>query len=389
MKNLVIFGCLLLASCTKTAIDQQVPAAKMNEQQRCDFGMTSFNLTKRPAVEQFSHEALRRRPGGNGGTTTTPPPPGVPVLYLDFDGEVVSGTAWNSSGDINCAPANLTADAIQQIIQRVSNDFSPFNVLITTDAAVYNSSTAKRTKVIITESWEWYGQAGGVAYQGTFAPGSTTPCFVFSSLLNYSTKAVAEAISHESGHTIGLYHQSSYDANGVKTAEYNSGVGTGEIAWAPIMGNSYGRNLSLWHKGSSNVSATYIQDDVAIIQSAVGSKTDDFSNGITGAAVLTATADAVINNATDVDYFSVTAAANQTISVTPFNTGISHAGSNVDLVLKVYNAQGVLLSSINDGPVLNASVALSAGSYYISVSAGSNANTTTHGMLGKYKISLQ
>ncbi len=389
MKNLVILGCLFLASCTKTAIDQQVPTAKMNEQQRCDFGLTSFNLTKRPAVEQISQEALRRRPGGNGGTTTTPPPPGVPVLYLDFDGELVSGTAWNSTGDINCAPANLTADAINQIIQRVTNDYSPFNLLVTTDAAVYNASTAKRTKVIITESWEWYGQAGGVAYQGSFAAGSTTPCFVFSSLLNYNTKAIAEAISHESGHTIGLHHQSSYDANGVKTSEYNSGTGTGETAWAPIMGNSYGRNLSLWHKGSSTISATYIQDDVAVIQSQLGSKTDDFSNGISGAAVLTASADAVINNATDVDYFSVTATTDKTVTVTPFNTGISHAGSNVDLVLKVYNAQGVLLSSINDGSVLNASVVLSAGSYYISVSAGSNANTTTHGMLGKYKISLQ
>ena len=147
--------------------------------------------------------------GGGGGTT----PPSANVILLDFNGEYVANTMWNVNGPFTCAPANLNAEEVGLILQRVITDFTPFNITVTTDEAVYNAANpSKRTRVVITESWEWFGQAGGVSYINSFTWGTNTPCFVFSSLLGYNVKMIAEACSHEAGHTLGLRHQSLYDA---------------------------------------------------------------------------------------------------------------------------------------------------------------------------------
>ena len=389
MKNLLIFGfVILLASCSKNSIDKQASSLQEKEKQTCDFGIKSFTLTKREPVNLENGMISDKRPPGGGGAPPPPPPAGTGVLLLDFDGQFVSGTSWNYGGDFTCAPANLTADQINQIVQRVTNDYSPFNVVVTTDEAVFNATSYKRMRAIITESWEWFGQAGGTSFQNTFTAGSTTPCFVFSSLLNYNTKQIGEAASHETGHTLNLRHQSVYGANGVKISEYNSGQGAGEIGWAPIMGNSYSQNLTLWHYGPNSVGASSIQDDAAIIATALGYRTDDYSNTVSSAAALSASLNGIINNSSDLDFFSVNLGATTTVTLTPFNVGVNNEGSDVDLVLRIYNSQGTLISATNNVNTLNAVTVLGAGNYYISAGTVSNLYTTTYGMIGKYNISL-
>ena len=324
--------------------------------------------------------------GGGGGTTTQTP---SSVIYLDFDGQYVANTMWNVNGPINAAPANLTTEEVNLIFQRVAADFSPFNVTVTTDEAVYNAGNyLKRTRVVVTESWEWFGQAGGVSYLNSFTWGDNTPCFVFSSLLGYNVKKIAEACSHETGHTLGLRHQSLYDANGVKIDEYNWGQGSGEIGWAPIMGASYNENLSLWHNGPNSLGATYLQDDVAKIAAVVGFVNDEYSNATTNATSLSGSKTGLINSSTDVDFFSVNNQQTKTLSLTPVNVGVNNDGSNLDLILKIYNNQGTLISSINDPMILNAGVSLSPGSYYISAGTTDNQFASKYGMLSKYIISV-
>ena len=382
MKTLIILGLVfLLVSCSKNNTDKQSLVQQDVEKQTCDFGIKSFTLTKREPVN--SGTSSNRRPPGGGS-----PPAGTGVILLDFDGQLVSGTSWNTNGDFTCAPANLTTEAINLIINRVINDYSPFNVVVTTDEAVFNATTNKRMRVIITESWEWFGQAGGTSMMNTFTAGSITPCFVFSSLLNYNTKQIGEAASHETGHTIGLRHQSTYDANGIKISEYNYGQGAGEIGWAPIMGCAYYQNLSLWHRGPNSIGSTSIQDDAAVIVSALGYKADDYSNTVSGATVLSSSLNGVINNSTDLDFFSVNLGSSATITLTPFNVGVNNEGANVHLILKIYNSQGGLISATNNINILNAMTVLPAGNYYISTGTTSNSYTTTYGMIGKYNISL-
>src|SRR5687767_9183256 len=73
------------------------------------------------------------------------------TIYLDFDGQYVSGTVWNGGGTINCAPAVLTDAQIIQVFNRVSEDFRPFNLNITTSEAVYNAAPLnRRVRIIVT-----------------------------------------------------------------------------------------------------------------------------------------------------------------------------------------------------------------------------------------------
>ncbi len=387
MKYLFILALFCLAACSKTIDIPAEPTKVANQSgefETCKFGMTQFNMVKRPAVADG--EAMRGKPVKvtSGGSSS-----GGSVILLDFDGQKISGTSWNWNGDIIAAPANLTAAQIEEIFQRVANDYSPFNITVTTDEAVYAAANVnKRTRVVLTETWEWFGQSGGVAYINSFTWGNDTPCFVFSSLLNYGTKYIAEAASHEAGHTIGLYHQASYDANGVMISEYNRGQGTGEIGWAPIMGVGYYENVTLWHNGPKASGATSLQDDVAIIKNAVGAKTDDYTNTTSGAASLTGSLEAMINSNTDIDFFSIDIASTKTVSVAPFNLGANNSGANLDLVLKVFNSQGVLISTIDDASVLSETTTLNAGKYYISVNTTANQYAEKYGMLGRYNINL-
>ena len=156
------------------------------------------------------------------------------VILLDFNGHYVTGTMWNVYGAYTCNSSGLNNAAITEVFNRVAEDYRPFNINVTTDETKYNAAPAnRRIRVVITTSYEWYGNgAGGVAYLNSFTWGDNSPCFVFSSLLNLSVKNIAEAASHEAGHTLGLRHQSSYDGNCVKTSDYNWGYGAGEIGWA-------------------------------------------------------------------------------------------------------------------------------------------------------------
>jgi len=359
----------------------------------CDFGITNFDLTKRPAIDDvFANQGKGGHGNGGGGTGgggtggggTSP----AGVILLDFDGQTVSGTDWNTMGTIYCAPANLSGDGVTSILNRVINDYSPFNVIVTTDESIYNAAPiSKRMRVIITETWEWFGQAGGTSFIGSFTWGNNTPCFVFSSLLGYNEKKIGEAASHEAGHTFGLRHQAVYSGTTL-ISQYNYGTGSGEIGWAPIMGCSYNQNLSTWHNGPNTISSTSFQDDAAIIASVAGSINDDYSNTTTGAASLTTSLNGVINSSTDIDFFSVNLSYSKTFSVIPFNVGTGNNGANVDFIAKIYNSSGQLISTINDPSLLQASTILSAGQYYISVSSIPNAYATTYGMRGKYSISL-
>lgn len=404
MKYLYIFCALFLFSCQKS-IDEIAQQPKVNvnsEEETCTFDISEFNMVKRPPIY---YDAARRRPRTTTTPTTptpttpttptaptpTPPPPTIAskVILIDFDGHVVSGTSWNTNGNITCAPANLSEADMTTVFQRVATDYSPFDVVITTDEAVYNSANpSSRVRLIITESWEWYGQAGGVAFLNSFKWGDNTPCFVFSSLLGYNVKSISEASSHEVGHTLGLRHQSSYNASGTKTSEYNSGQGTGEIGWAPIMGVSYSKNLSLWHNGPNSTSSTSIQNDISIISGVIGFVSDDYSNTTSGAASLSSSLQGLMNSSTDVDFFSVNISSSKNLSAIPKNVGINNEGGNLDLILSVYNSQGTLLSTTNDPNILSASTVLQAGSYFVSVSTADNTNALKYGMLSRYSINL-
>lgn len=193
------------------------------------------------------------------------------VILLDFNGYYLNNPSWNNGVPKDCLPSGLTPMDIQTILDSVSKDYIKFNVVVTTDENVYlNTSTHKRMRVVVTTSSEVYPGVAGIAYTGSMFWGNDTPCFVFSNTMSYNALRIRTATSHESGHTVGLFHQAQWDANcnllyTYKPCDYSTNTG-------PIMGSVGASCVPLWWKGPTPTACTDIQDDVAILTKNVGLK---------------------------------------------------------------------------------------------------------------------
>lgn len=321
------------------------------------------------------------------------------VVFLDFDGHVVEGTYWNGSGPLVCDPATLDASQITTIFNRIAEDYRPFTVNITTDSTKYWAAPAgHRMRVVFTTSSSWYGAAGGVAFINSFTWGDNTPCFVFTALLNNNTKNIAEAGSHEAGHTLGLRHQSLYDGQCNKVSEYHSGLGSGEIGWAPIMGVGYYRNLTLWHYGSNPYGCNDMQDDLAIILSngnGITYRPDDYGN--TTATAVTASfannafsVNGLIEQPGDADAikFTTPSSGRFTLDASPYSIATGNTGSDVDLEVELLNSAGASLGIYNDPALLSSAIdtTLPAGTYYLRVQGKGNAFAPDYASLGSYSL---
>jgi hypothetical protein len=322
----------------------------------------------------------------------------TPTILLDFDGHTVTGTIWGSS--IVCQPAGLSTAEITEVFNRVAEDFRPFGINITTDEAKYTAApVTKRMRVILTISHQWYGSgAGGVAMVSSFTWGDETPCFVFTALLSNNVKRIAEAASHESGHTLGLYHQAVYDANCNYVSDYNQGTGSGEIGWAPIMGVGYYRNFTVWHNGPNPNGCNQLQSDLDIITSAsngVSFRTDDHNSTFALATTATFssnqfTVQGIIERNTDQDMFKFTLQneGRFVLNAVPYNVGTGNAGSNLDMQVSLYSNSQVLLNVFNPGTLLSSVIdtILAGGNYYLRVEGRGNANAPAYASLGSYSL---
>jgi len=296
---------------------------------------------------------LHSRPGSNR------------VIYLDFNGHNVSGTAWNNdpslgtpssfyaepfSIDGSTAFTDAEQDIIQSVWQRMSEDFAVFDVDVTTadpgQAAIDRTSPSDLvfgTRAVITNTHTIYdscGGCGGIGYNGAFAEpfyhAEFQPAFVFNLALGGNPKYLSEAASHEVGHNFDLAHD-----GGPSSPEYYGGHG----AWAPIMGSAYSRPISQWSKGEY-AGATNAEDDLAII-AANGAPLlpDDHGDVATSATGLTAgpamSAAGVITTDADVDAFRFRADAGAaTFSVAP-----AANGPNLDLRLELRTPAGAVVAS--------------------------------------------
>src|SRR5690349_23783094 len=82
------------------------------------------------------------------------------TIFLDFDGQYVTGTSWNWSGPITAQTSGFSSSAINEMFNRVAEDYRIFNVNITTDSTVYAAAPQyQRIRIIITPTYQWYGNS--------------------------------------------------------------------------------------------------------------------------------------------------------------------------------------------------------------------------------------
>lgn len=324
-------------------------------------------------------------------------PSAAATIFLDFDGHYVSNTLWNGGNPINCAASEMTDAQITEAFYRVAEDYRPFNVNITTDSTdFFKAPLNRRIRIIVTPTNYWYQGVGGISWVGSFTWGDDTPGFVFSTALGNSPKLVGECCSHESGHTVGLSHQSKYIPGECDTPaeEYNPGTGGGETGWAPIMGNSYYKNLSSWNQGPTQYGCQTIQDNLSIIttQNGFTYRTDDFGETLNASTnTLTATnfnRNGIISTNTDKDAFRFVLAqrSNFHLSVIPFNVGANYIGANLDTRVILYNSSAAAIKTYDPSSTISITVdtILNAGTYYLRVDGGGT--VTPYGSLGSYTL---
>ena len=326
------------------------------------------------------------------------PSDSVPTIFLDFDGQTVQNGAWQSGNAFICAPSTLNSSQITNVFNRVIEDFRPFAINITTDSIkFFLAPPAKRVRIIVTPTSAWFPNVGGIAYTNTFTSGDDTPGFVFEDKLNYNPKYVGECCTHESGHTLGLAHQSRYDSTCAILETYNTGSGSGQISWAPVMGNSYYKNMTGWNQGPTPYACSNVQDNLTIITTTNGFtyRPDDYNqvmaDNTTAVNPLNFAKQGIISTPTDKDVFKIIIpdAAIQHFEVNPYSVGPNNEGADLDVLVRLFNGSGTLIRTYNSVDAMNVSVdtSLTPGVYYIEISGAGNINTTNYGSLGSYTFS--
>lgn len=321
-------------------------------------------------------------------------PTAIATIYIDFDGHIVTSSSWNGGNTLNCAAAPLTDLQITEIFNRVSEDYRPFDVNITTDLTKFLSAPLnRRIRIIVTPTSAWMPGVGGVAYIGSFIWGDDTPAFVFSDRLANSPKYIGECVSHESGHSVGLAHQSTYNASCTMTEQYCSGTGSGETGWAPVMGNSYYKNMTGWNFGPTPYGCAYVQDNLTIITTTNGFsyRADDYAEALNASTTPLSSSfsiNGIVATSNDKDAFKYNISVNSTIHIeaTPFGLNASNTGANLDVQVDMYNSSNVLIRSYAPNDKMNVVIdtTLNAGTYYLVVSGTGNLNTADYGSLGSF-----
>lgn len=327
-------------------------------------------------------------------------PSAAASLYLDFDGHFEA--QWGSYRNITIPAFDQDGDpttfsdgelaTIEAIWKSVAEDYAPFNINVTTvEPPSFADGVAMR--IAIGGDGAWIGSYGGVSYVDSFTNSITNTAFVFpKNLDNGYWQFVAEASSHEAGHSFGLQHQSQYNAQGQKVAEYYSGPGDGR---SPIMGLSYNAVRGLWWYGTSSISATSYQDDMALIArpaNGFGYRSDDHGDTVTSATPLVlsggqASGAGIIGSTADRDYFSFTTGGGPVsfaLAVPTVTLGNDYLRgiNNLDPVLELRDQADTLLASAGSSPWFTPSISMSdlpAGHYRLVVASHGN-----YGDVGQY-----
>ena len=359
-------------------------------------------------------------------------PDALKTIYLNFQGATLSADEHflvplldPGEMSIDVAPFSTDADPafsdaerrlVQEIWQRVAEDFAPFDVDVTTEQPALDriSRASADDQVygmdvlltLLMENWNIPGSAG-IGAPGAFSAvspdaDSMKPSLVFYTAGAINARTLADAATREVGITLGLRT----DVQGCNGEPY-AGQGDSEVnGWAPIMGELSERPLRQFDKGEyadpgiCGEGAVPPQDDFIVMQGAgLLLRADEAGNTTGTASWLPVTSSAgrsaasfggVIASADDTDVFYLDAGAGVLdITVEP-----APLGPNADLELTLRNSAGNVVQVSkpiqNLGAAINVSV-VAPGRYFLEVKGGGEGDPlltgySNYGSVGAYEL---
>jgi hypothetical protein len=331
------------------------------------------------------------------------------TIYLDFDGHTISDTVWSAddaepytaepySEDADPAFGNAEMDSIQYIWQRISEAYAAFDVDVTTQDPGYakinradEADTVYGTRIVATNAPATditNISSTGVAYIGVVDLTGPfhdyyQPAFAFPAGLGYNPKRVADVMTHELGHNMGLNHDGRNAVPPDPATSYYRGHGP----WGPIMGAGYTRPVVQWSKGEYT-GANNTEDDLAVMAGhGLVARADEYPPTGAGAPSLVSTVSGTITSATDVDTLKYIAPSSGSVT---FAATPGANGPTLDIELKLTAADGTVITTSNPATAvvdettatgLNASITatVTAGTTYYLRIAGSGYLTPSTG----------
>jgi Metallo-peptidase family M12 len=354
---------------------------------------TAQIIDAQPAANAF---ALHSRPGSSK------------TIYLDFDGDTITDSAWLASGqtsktvpafDRDGAPGSFSdaeRNYIVSVWQSVAEDYAPFDVDVTTQlppatalSVDFSGDAVFGVKTTITpENWLCGAGCVGVAYINVFGNNLSqfsrsfySPAWAFPTS-NMSAAALAQTISHEVGHNIGLNH------DGTATAGYYSGHNN----WTPIMGSATSRAYTQWSRGEY-AGANNQEDDLALIAQRIPYAADTAGSSLGTATLVPITSTSIsqtmISSSADVDLYRIDGATfvQPTITMAPFSP-------NLYATMKILDSTGTVVatSSPTSATTSLTHSSVSPSTFYISVEPTANGTPSTgfstYGSVGVYSLQL-
>ena len=392
-----------------------------------DIDGTGRGVLREADIDAYLCKDIPRAPSDAASTSAaklaaTPPlteirnleskPGAAKVLYIDYWGGVITGTAWNvnynGGAAINYTPFSTDADTAnfstndQYLMylgwMETAEDFAPFDINVTTRKSVYDATpVSQRSRIIGTTTDYFFPGAGGVAYLNVFGNGDY---YGTGWAWNATAGSLGMTISHEAGHQFGLGH------DGTASLGYYPGHGD----WGPIMGAPFNKPYVQWSKGEYP-GANNAENDLQIISTKVNAIADEAGGTKATAQALTLPvsgqlkliAPAGLLEDVDVYSFTIPASTTVTASVTPWlGTEGENRGGNLGINSRLENSAGTVIASVtttSSTPLspatnkLNFSGTLAAGTYYLFVDAVTpNPNWSSgfgeYGHGGKYQVSV-
>ncbi|TWH03151.1 fibronectin type III domain protein [Nocardioides sp. J9] len=340
-------GVVTAADGSTYAVDEWgPPPAEPPAEDRVEAALAS-TLTASATTDVFR---LHSKPGSNR------------TIYLDFKGGLLlAGNSWLLQGlttllypgwSLDSSPAFSDAEraVILEVWARMAEDFAPFDIDVTTEepplGALWRATSSDQTygtRVAFSSGTAIQdalcrARCGGVAWIGTFdsilTKGETrSPAWVFPSSLGNRAKSMAEAGSHEAGHTLGLAH------DGTATSGYYAGT----TLWGPLMGSPYSSSVTQWSKGDYP-GANNREDDIQVaISNGAPLRADEAGSTVATAVPLSSLPGGrgIIGTRTDEDWLQVTDCSGAvTVHAEP-----AAVGANLDIGLELRDAAGALVAS--------------------------------------------